>query len=357
MKEENAACGGRYDCGYCGSPSCIHHIQDGSGECPFFNRKSGYNEEDIRYRIREIKSIHRGKPMMQEVSPCNESQKFTVEGILKDPVNGDISAIMDTWSLGKIVSCMPFSSMKWSGKLGYGMGTLEPNARLHLHSRGKIIVRKAETLEDAEGIFKWITSFSKPALILADKGLIFWQMLLLSYHSQNEIYPDEISRTEGWYTDDPRSEDAYEISSKAYDDLDDQIGSKIRRRCLDIANRSIEESVEPQEVSILGREITDHWSSLESKGYSDDWHAMGSRVFHLSLTAGIEGLEQHLSLIRCHGSDDLSEGVIDGYLGIWNGGSGEDIFTDLGTDEMEKLRGLMRCVYFLNPRDNEMPRI
>lgn len=339
---------GEYGCGYCTSPSCIYNEISGGGHCPFYDRKIGYSGEEIREKVRKTADIPRGSPMLQEVSPCTESGMYTIEGILRDPEEFDKSAVFDPEALGILLEAAPFKKMKWSPQLGYGMGHREDGSRVHLHSRGKIIIRKAPGREEADRMFYLLTSLARPALFSIKGGFSLWEALFMEYHGQDRRTAFDYGPYLIWGQ---KEGDAGEIADStriAYRDLDERIGDELRSQIVEMLEDMLGSEADPEQANILKKRLTGTWKDLELRGYEGSGQALGTRVFFLSAIRSVrglgrfmgDGLKMDAKILR-----DLTARIV----GSWTPGRSEISLEGLDIDLLDSARGLMQCAFFLMP--------
>ncbi|MGA1822463.1 MAG: hypothetical protein ACMUIG_08045 [Thermoplasmatota archaeon] len=339
---------GNYGCGYCMSPSCVYNEVRGGGECPFYNRQTGYGEKEIRERVQKINDIPRGSPMLQEVSPCTESGMYTIEGILRDPEEFDRSAVFDPETLGRLLEAAPFQKMKWSPQLGYGMGHRPDGSRVHLHSRGKIIIRKAPGRREADRMFYSLTSLARPALLSIKGGFILWEALFLNYHDGDRISRGDLDPYLKWGQKDGDPVVMIDSSEDAYRELDEKTGDEFRSQIIEILEnlRGIHQG--PDEIESLKERLSGTWRDFEKDGFEDEGRALGTRVFFLSATRSISGLEMFLDQDPSKWESDLRE-ITDRIMGVWAPNRSEISLKGLDIGQLDASRGLMQCTYFLMP--------
>ena len=292
--------------------------------------------------------------MIKEVSPCNESRKFTVEGVLRDPEDPGKSAVLEAWSLGRTLSVMHFSDFKWSSSLGYAMGTLETGTRIHLHCRGKTVIRKAETKDDADDVFKWITSISKPSVICFENGTPLWEVLFLAYHREGAVDRDSLMKCLDWHSGGSDCEIIFDESLASYNELDSRIGSGLRG---EIFRGETEDLITPEEIESRLNGIKGTWAALEGDGYDTEGEALGSRVFHLSVTKALEGFSHFISTVINRGEGVPYDELIEKFSNIWVDEDSTKFLTKIDEATLEDLRGLMKCIYFLNPAGRPPPKL
>lgn len=110
------------------------------------------------------------------VSPCSEYTRYTVEGVFKDPYS-NLSVILDIHSLGFLFSGSGLKDPKWSKVLGYGMGMIGAETRVHIHKNGKFVIRRAMDQDDAERCSKGIASILWPTVFSTRTDRFNWSIM------------------------------------------------------------------------------------------------------------------------------------------------------------------------------------
>ncbi|MGA1794043.1 MAG: hypothetical protein ACMUHM_08835, partial [Thermoplasmatota archaeon] len=134
-----------------------------------------FTDRMFRWYEEYPRTSNRTEAQMKEVSPCSEYTRYTVEGVLKYPMSG-MSAVLDVHALGPLFLNSGMKDAKWSERLGYGMGVMREDTRVHLHGNGKFIIRRAEDREHAESAYKAIVEMVKPTLFDLDKKRYLWDL-------------------------------------------------------------------------------------------------------------------------------------------------------------------------------------
>lgn len=117
----------------------------------------------------------------KEVSPCSEYTRFTAEGRFPGP-GSSLNAVLEVDILGLMFVNGPFKDPRWSARLGYGMGVIGNDTRVHLYSNGKYVVRRALDRDHAHRCLSLLASICQPAVYSPISGKFTWEMVRdLSY--------------------------------------------------------------------------------------------------------------------------------------------------------------------------------
>jgi hypothetical protein len=333
-----------YGCGYCGSPSCLMHYGRSIGICPFADRKEGWNLESIKSLSSELSGLQRGRPFIQEVEPCAEKDTFTIEGIYRDPVDEGISALFHERSLGRIMGSRPFTSVKWSPQLGYGMGTTEDGTRVHVHTRGKVIIRKSTTRDGAEKMWRSITSAVKPALFSTRKGFVLWEALYFCYHNGSD-YPF-VRDFLRWYDQSGDASVILDSSRETFKNIDENDGEKLRNDVIDALLTSDATSEITAKLSSLREASKTEWRRREKDGFGSD--LLADRIHYLRSHRAFDGL---ISFIGMDGEEDINpiSDLFSFMNDIWKGIDVNNDISSLSLEQLDGMKGLMKAIYFLTP--------
>ncbi len=120
--------------------------------------------------------VGREPAMAKEVTPCSEYTRFTSEGRMMDP-HSSLSVILDSYLTGHLFRSGPFQKAKWSDRLGYGMGLIGEDTRIHLHTTGKYVIRRALDRDHANFIQLVLSQLSRPALYSTRNGSFMWEII------------------------------------------------------------------------------------------------------------------------------------------------------------------------------------
>lgn len=333
-----------YGCGYCGSPSCLIHFRKPVGRCPFAHRNEGWNLESIESSFSKIFDIPRGRPYVQEVEPCAERDSYTIEGIYRDPVNQEISALFHDGSLARMMNSLPFTSVKWSKQLGYGMATLENGTRVHVHTRGKVIIRRSGSRDDAENTWKMITSAVRPTLMSKQDGFVLWEALLFGYHNGFDEY--DISDFLRWYDEGGNESAILAGSSEIFRKIDGIEGDRIRNEIIDILSGSETSDELADKITSFRDGLTVSWREKEKQ--SVVFEQLAIRVHYLRALRAIDGLRS-LSIVETEEKSRLPHIPISFLEDTWNGTVVDSELSNLSLRELDDMKGLMKAVYYLTP--------
>ncbi|MDG6225082.1 MAG: hypothetical protein QCI82_06170 [Candidatus Thermoplasmatota archaeon] len=286
-----------HSCGICGSPNCISHTLRRAGTCPFEDTDHEWNALSMNEATLDLLERGRTKPSMKEISPCSEYTRFTMEGVLEDPLLPDKNAVFDPITLGESFKASRFSSKKWSEPLSYGMAVDREDTRIHLHGKGKIIIRRAIDRDHAVSLFNEIADLMWPSLLDSTSGMTLSETIhSLSLH-------DMKIDTKRWgpFMDWPASNgnDMADINivmdhyrKQRSIDIDGilkatrvAIGHGTQRS--DIVTEN-EPSHEKGMRAVL-YVIMKRWNDLEVAGYATREEALGARTHFLIAQRGISG--------------------------------------------------------------------
>jgi len=158
------------DCGYCGNATCgaflrkLYWGEERVDSCLFIS-------EEKRKKMEEILKIKRKKVVKSEVkegtlqfSPCAEKEKVTME-VRLPLLSKKGYSLLDSCDM-----CLTLSSMKsmdrfsCSKKMGYAVALIR-GKRVHIFKNGKLILRRADSKEEALEILKMMKIAMRPSVI------------------------------------------------------------------------------------------------------------------------------------------------------------------------------------------------
>ena len=287
-----------HSCGICASPNCISHTLRRAGTCPFERTDDEWNAVSMNEATSDLLERGRIKPSMREISPCSEYTRFTMEGVLADPLLPEKNAVFDPITLGESFKVSRFSSKKWSEPLSYGMAVDREDTRIHIQGKGKIIIRRAMDKEHAVSLYNEIADIMWPSLLDSTSGMTVSETIhSLSLHGR-EIDMERWSLMMAWP----------ELKHNDTADTEKVIESFRGQRSLDI-----EGIISAARIAIMdgGHEVSKvdgvlgsqgkspgsvldgmmkRWNDLEREGYTTREEALGSRANFLIAQRGISGI-------------------------------------------------------------------
>ena len=282
----------------------------GAGTCPFEGTDDEWNAVSMKEATSDLLERGRTKPSMSEISPCSEYTRFTMEGVLADPLLPEKNAVFDPITLGESFRSSRFSSKKWSEPLSYGMAVDREDTRIHLQGKGKIIVRRAMDRDHAVSLFNEIAGLMWPSLLDSTSGMTVSETIhSLSLHDM-EIDTKRWAPFMAW----PGLNDNYTA------DLNIVIDNYLKQRSIDIvgimksARGALRDGIQRSDI-VRGEEgghekgprvvlddIMKRWNDLEGTGYPTKEEALGARTHFLIAQRGISGIIDLIDEM-----DDISE--------------------------------------------------
>ncbi len=142
-------------------------------------------------------TLKREHAALRDVSPCSEYTRYTMEGTLKDPFS-DLSVLLDVPSLGTLFMNGPFLEPRWSPALGYGLAVIEDDTRVHLYRSGKFVIRRARDREHVEACYRLICELVRPAIVLPDPGLLFYEAIALQRQFSEAGFEGDLLKAVNW---------------------------------------------------------------------------------------------------------------------------------------------------------------
>lgn len=159
----------------------------------------------------------------KELSPCSEHTRFSAEGRFPGP-GSSLNAVLDVDILGLLFVNGPFKDPRWSAKLGYGMGVLGNDTRVHLYSNGKYVVRRALDREHADRCLSLLASICQPAAYSSRLKKFTWE--IVRDLALGHIDPDpDVRNVFNWQIED--GSDIIEDSIGSFKKMDNIFGTGI----------------------------------------------------------------------------------------------------------------------------------
>ena len=288
-------------CGLCGSPNCLSHTLEGTGTCPFDDLSEAWDQEERGKAVVSILNANRTSPSVHEITPCSEYSRFTIEGILADPLSQENNAVFETRSLGALFRSSRFRDKKWSDPLSYGIAMEVPDIRIHLQGKGKIIVRRARDSEEASGLFLEIADLMHPSLYCSLGG-----------HS----LADTVREMALCGIDTPECLDPmmeWPIGSKRTLDIMTAViscGNAFGGRGTTLEHELIkvlDDDPTPSGAARACLAVKDSWSELETAGYASREEALGMRAYFIMSDRATDGILRFTNALaeREGGKEDL----------------------------------------------------
>lgn len=178
---------------------------------------------------RMVKAPNRPEPVglvpavEKEISPCSEYTRFTVEGRFPGP-GSNMNAVLDGEVLGKMFSNGPFKNPRWSSKLGYGMAVIDEDTRVHLHSNGKYIIRRAMDKDHALKCQTLLAAITRPAVYSTSMDSFIWEKVRDLSLGVEEVNPESISLV-NWQLED--GENIGDTALASFNEMNGKYGRKI----------------------------------------------------------------------------------------------------------------------------------
>jgi len=294
-----------HSCGLCDSPNCLSHLMQRSGDCPFENMAFGWNIEAMKEAMDAVVGRSRSASSVHEVTPCSEFTRYTIEGILPDPMDPGHNGVFHPFALGECFKASRFSEKKWSDPLSYGMAIIEDDIRVHIQGRGKVIVRRARTKQEAKALYSEVSDLMRPSLLCGLGGHTVAEALLSISRGSFVPHAGCIDAMMQWPGEDlvpalslertmsifeaKRMEDAGPLSCRVREVLS---GDPI-----DESRSGIGETM----GSVLGR-----WSQQEIDGYGSREEALACRSHSLVLVSGLWGLSKLVASFEGEEADRIA---------------------------------------------------
>jgi hypothetical protein len=273
----------------------------GKGPCPFEEGPAGWTSEELAKAVDSILNANRTKPSVQEVTPCSEYSRFTVEGILGDPLDQDRNAVFETTSLGALFRASRFREKKWSDPLSYGMALEWEDIRVHLQGKGKVIVRRARDKEEANRLFLEVADLMWPSVYCSIGGHTLADTLKSIVLDECHP-PDCLPPMLEWPVRSGRMVEpgpVLDACRAAFNELGPGIEGDLRSLLHGVPEGSDAERMGLKYISL--------WSEREMSGYDSREHAMGVRTFFVMAERASGAMARFADSLA--GSGDAAEGL------------------------------------------------
>lgn len=172
----------KFDCGLCGNPLCmtlarrVLNSAQGPEECPYISKDNLAKVQNIMTKLASSERKtprRRDSEELVEIFPCTEDGKVTLEvqlGLNRDKPSDDF---FDEYQLCACLSeARMFDKINCSPKMGYALVEMS-GKRTHIFKTGKIIMRRANSTEDALNTLGMLSRLLLPArLAMCDNLLV-----------------------------------------------------------------------------------------------------------------------------------------------------------------------------------------
>jgi hypothetical protein len=271
-------------CGLCGSPNCLSHTLESRGICPFDELSEGWDQEERSKAVVSILNANRSSPSVHEITPCSEYSRFTVEGILADPLSPEKNAVFETRSMGALFRASGLREKKWSDPLSYGMALYADDIRVHIQGKGKIIIRRAHDKEEASRLFLDMADLIHPSLYCSIGGHsladTIREMALCGIDTPGCLPP-----MLEWPVGSGRTLEGDAVISsceRAFDERGPDVEEALRKVLVSDPT--------PSGAARASQITNETWSGMESAGYPSREGALGVRTFFIMADRGAEGI-------------------------------------------------------------------
>ncbi len=360
MKEDQESLK-EHNCGFCGKTSCIAYGISQDGSCPF-DRKGSQNrrgemKREIHRRFQRSRTSHAPK----EITPCSEYTRFTLEAVVEDPNEPGKNALFESHSMGTLFRSGNYEDIKWSEKLGYGMAVVDDDVKLMVHSRGKMVIRRAFDRDYAEAHFLGMKTMMLPSIYCTITGQTLWEMLVGEHLSGSGVFKADRSNVFDQCQLSIISTismvgDGLEQVMSGYTKENGTTGDRMRKAIKEIL------SVNETSSKLINNLLADLHLLVKNrmKEISKDllvynpaerWAFVGRSSFLLSALRSLEGISEWRSELEISGIYRLSP-VSDKILRPWDGSVEVDgVVDELSSDDglREIYIGLFKCMLFLMP--------
>jgi len=281
-----------HSCGLCGKPNCLAYVLEGGGTCPFDDATYGWNKERMEDALEGILNSNRTRPVMQEATPCSEYTRYTIEGILPDPMDPNKNAVFDPAYLGHLFRASRYNNKKWSEPLSYGIAALEPDIRLHLQGRGKVIIRRAFDKANAHSLYSEVAELMRPSLYCTLSGHTLADMIA-ALSTKGGPLPYCAGPMMEW----PFKDVADDMTSAiaAYKGAKEDLGVQILEETIRFFEGGTQDT---KAGELIGFDMSHSWHEKESSGYDSVEDALGGRSFLCRAGMGLDALRRFLNEIK-----------------------------------------------------------
>ncbi|MCK5773856.1 MAG: hypothetical protein KAH57_08720 [Thermoplasmata archaeon] len=359
MKEERESLK-EHNCGFCGKTSCIAYGISPDGSCPFDREGSQNRREELKKEIHRRFKRSRTSPIPKEITPCSEYTRFTLETVVEDPNEPGKNAIFESRSMGTLFKSGDYKEIKWSDKLGYGMAVVDDEVKLMVHTKGKMVIRRALDRDYAEVHFLAMKSLILPSMYCAITGQTLWEILVGAHLAETGVFPEP--------SDDPHkcrssilTRIALESSDiehvmRGYSNENQTTGRTMRDVIKELLSGDRTDAEETSHLLkdlhlVIEERLKEISRHLLDSGTIERGEFVGRSSFLLSASRSLEGLSEwaegmETSRIPFSPSDAAM------ILRPWDGSGGMDVLVEkLSLDDLLRKRylGLFECMMFLTP--------
>ncbi len=359
MKEERESLK-EHNCGFCGKTSCIAYGISPNGSCPFDREGSQIRREELQKEIHRRFKRSRTSPIPKEITPCSEYTRFTLETVVEDPNEPGKNAIFESRSMGTLFNSGDYKDIKWSDKLGYGMAVVDDEVKLMVHTKGKMVIRRALDRDYAEVHFLALKALILPSMYCAITGQTLWEILVGVHLVQTGIFSGP-----SYDHDECSSSILSRISLESSDvehvmngySKENETTGKMMRKAIN--DQFSGDGTDADEISDLSRELylriegrlKEIAKPLLSSGTVERGEFVGRSSFLLSASRSLEGLSEWAEDLENSGTS-LPTANAEMILRPWDGSGGMDgVVEKLSLDDLlrKKYLGLFECMMFLMP--------
>lgn len=168
---------------------------------------------------------------------------------MKDPFTRD-SVILDSEGMSIIFTKAPLTRPRWSQRLGYGMGVVGEDTRVHLHANGKYVIRRALDRDHAEKVLELLEMISIPNIYSTHHDGFLWELVRDMAFDRSNMDDDKLLHLFHWGENDD-AEGTMKGAVMIFRELTSSLGPKIDARLVS------GEEMDPSKLEHNGKELED----------------------------------------------------------------------------------------------------
>lgn len=305
--------------------------------------------------VETILNSDRSTPSLHEVTPCSEYSRFTVEGVLADPLSPEKNAVFEPLSLGATFRSSRFREKRWSDPLAYGMAFVEEDVRIHLQGRGKIIIRRSPDREAANRLYMEIADIMWPSLYCSIGGHTMAESVQRLAMVDGGTPPRCFASMLEWpYGSSQRIDQGKVVSECAEMNLEH--GRELVERLLTVIGEAAPAPSTGARIRLWSQNT---WSSLEKEGYVSREEALGTRSYFIMADRATNGVVRFLDEVQER--PDRREVLLSAARSILAAGFSGDP-CPRGVDDLIKepdtpIRHIWRAVSSLDPGSKDLMKV
>ena len=359
MKEDRESLK-EHNCGFCGKTSCIAYGISPDGSCPFDREGSQNRREELKKEIHRRFKRSRTSPIPKEITPCSEYTRFTLETVVEDPNEPGKNAIFESHSMGLLFNSGNYKDIKWSEKLGYGIAMVDDDVKLMVHTKGKMVIRRALDRDHAEVHFLALKALILPSMYCAITGQILWEILVGAHLVETGVFPGP-SKDSDQCGSSILSRIALDRSDvehvmRGYSEENETTGTWMRDTMIELLSAEeingdiLSDLVKSLRTGIEVR-LKEVSMNLLTSGHVERGEFVGRSSFLLSASRSVDGISEWMEELETSGISEITPDALM-ILRPWVEGRGIDVVVErLSLDDLLRNRclGLFECMLFLMP--------